>query len=191
MQLPRGVVEFVHEEESADLFIDFNKLDITCEQWHPGDEEWVAKAKVPIDLTPLMPCLNAAARRPEFYEDTPAVVWMHGDRKVAVRPHEIAVSHVADREDAAEEVGHVVDWLNDLWERRDEVEPLSEPKPLPPLMSVLKLLPMNNCGECGLPTCTAFAVNLIEADRRIEDCPFLASDAGAGSVEAMRKMGLE
>jgi ArsR family metal-binding transcriptional regulator len=172
------------------MFIDMKKLEITCEQWHPGDDEWAAKAKVPVDLTPLMPYLNAVARRPEFYADTPAVVWMHGDRKVAVRPHEIAVSHVVDREDAAEEVGNVVAWLNDLWERRDEVTPMSEPKPLPPLMSVLKLLPMNNCGDCGLPTCTAFAVKLIESDKSIGECPFLTSAEGAASAAAMRKMDL-
>lgn len=172
------------------MFIDKESLTITCEQWHPGDDEWVAKAAVPADLTALMPYLNTAARRPEFYADTPAVLWMHGDRKVAVRPHEIAVSHVADRDDAAREVGDVVDWLNALWERRDEISPLSEPKPLPPLMSVLKLLPMNNCGDCGLPTCTAFAVHLIEEGRRIEDCPFLASEEGARSAAAIRKMDL-
>ena len=156
----------------------------------PGDDEWVAKASVPVDLTPLMPYVNTVARRPEFYTDTPAVVWMHADRKVAMRSHEIAVSHVIDREAAAEEVGQVVAWLNDLWERRDEVKPESEPKSLPPLMSVLKLLPMNNCGECGLATCTAFAVNLIEGDRGIEECPALTCVEGTESAEALREMGL-
>jgi ArsR family metal-binding transcriptional regulator len=83
-----------------------------------------------------------------------------------------------------------VDWLNDLWEQRDEVTPESEPKSLPPLMSVLKLLPMNNCGECGLATCTAFAVNLIEGDRGMEECPFLAGEEGRESAAALREMGL-
>jgi len=172
------------------LLIDTDSLQITCEQWHPGDDEWVAKASVPVDLTPLMPYLNAVARRPEFYVETPAIVWMHGDRKVAMRSHEIAVSHVIDREAAAEEVGQVVAWLNDLWERRGEVTPESEPKSLPPLMSVLKLLPMNNCGECGLPTCTAYAVNLIEGDKGIEDCSALTADEGRENVAALREMGL-
>ena len=172
------------------MFIDKESIEITCEQWHPGDDEWVAQAEVPVDLTPLIPYVNAAARRPEFYADTPAVLWMHGDRKVAMRPHLISVSHVVDKEAAAEDVGDVVDWLNDLWERRDEITPLSEPKPLPPLMSVLKLLPMSNCGDCGLPTCTAFAVNLIEADKRMEDCPFLGSEEGFENAAEMRKMGL-
>lgn len=172
------------------MYIDFDSLEITCEQWHPGDDEWVAKAKVPADLEPLIPYVNAEAARPEFYPDTPAVLWMQGDRKVAMRPHEIAVSHVEDREDAEREVRGVVDWLNGLWERRAEIEPVDEPKPLPPLMSVLKLLPMNNCGECGLPTCTAFAVGLIEAAKRIDECPYLVSEEGAASAGALREMDL-
>jgi ArsR family metal-binding transcriptional regulator len=180
----------IGSEERGPVLIDKENLRITCEQWHPGDDEWVAKAAVPVDLTPLMPYVNAVARRPEFYTDTPAVVWMHADRKVAIRPYEIAVSHVVDSEDAAEEVGKVVDWLNDLWERREEVTPESEPKSLPPLMSVLKLLPMNNCGECGLATCTAFAVNLIEGDRGMEECPFLTGEEGRESAAALREMGL-
>lgn len=173
------------------MLIDINSVRVTCEQWHPGDDEWVAKAAVPVDLTRLMPYVNAVARRPEYYADTPAVLWMHGDRKVAMRPHEIAVSHVVDREAAAAEVAVVVEWLNGLWERRDEVTPVSVPKVLPPLMSVLKLLPMNNCGDCGLPTCTAFAVNLIEGDRRISECTALAADEGRGNAGALREMGLE
>lgn len=172
------------------MYIDFETLEITCEQWHPGDDEWVAKAKVPVDLEPLIPYINAAGKRPEFYPDTPAVLWVRGDRKVALRPHEIAVSHVRDREDAAAEVRAVVDWLNELWERRGEVEPLAEPKPLPPLMSVLRLLPMNNCGDCGLPTCTAFAVRLIEGDAGTGQCPYLASGEGAAAADALARMGL-
>lgn len=101
------------------MLIDKDSLEIICEQWHPGDDEWVAKASVPLDLTPLMPYVNAVARRPEFYTDVPAVVWIFEDRKVAMRPHEISVSHVVDSENAAKEVGKVVDWLNDLWERKD------------------------------------------------------------------------
>jgi len=29
------------------MLIDENSLDIACSQWHPGDEEWVAKASPP------------------------------------------------------------------------------------------------------------------------------------------------
>lgn len=172
------------------MLIDEESLEIACSQGHPGEEDWDAKASVPTDMTQLMPYINSVVRRTDYYPDVPAIVWMHEDRKVAVRPHEIAVSHVSDIDVAAEKVRKIVAWLNDLWERRDEVTPESEPKSLPPLMSVLRLLPMNNCGECALPTCTAFAVKLIEGDKRIDECPALTSDEGLDSASALREMGL-
>ena len=170
--------------------IDEEAVKITLSQDHPGDEDWLAKAFVPTDLTPLLPYVNAAVKRPDYYPEVPAVIWTHEDRRVAVRPHEIAVSHVADTDAAGEEVRKVVAWLNDLWDRRDTIEPVSEHRQLPPLMSVLRLLPMNNCRECGLPTCTAFAVGLIEGDRHIADCPALTSDEGSENAAALREMGI-
>ena len=38
-------------------------------------------------------------------------------------------------------------------------------------MEVYQLLPKTNCKECGLPTCIAFAVDLIGRKKKIEDCP--------------------
>ena len=120
----------------------------------------------------------------------PAVIWPYEDRQIAVRPHEIAVNHVPDSEAAAEEFRRVVAWIIDLWERRSEITPDHEPKSPPPLMSVLKLLPMNNCGDCALPTCTAFAVKLIDGEKVIEDCPALTSFEGQDSAAALRQMDL-
>jgi ArsR family metal-binding transcriptional regulator len=172
------------------VLIDDDNLDIECSEWHPGDEDWVAKASVAADLTPVMPYINAVVKRPEYYPDLPAVIWRIEDRQFAVRPHEIAVNRIVDREAAAEEVARLVSWINDLWERRSEITPSEEPKSPPPLMSVLKLLPMNNCGDCALPTCTAFAVKLIEGEKSIEDCPALVRDESLENASALREMGL-
>jgi len=145
---------------------------------------------VPADLTPVMPYINAVVKRPEYYPDVPAVIWPYEDRQIAVRPHEIAVNHVPDSEAAAEKVRRVVAWIIDLRERRSEITPDHEPKSPPPLMSVLKLLPMNNCGDCALPTYTAFAVKLIDGEKVIEDCPALTSFEGQDSAAALRQMDL-
>lgn len=173
------------------MLIRKEELRITCEQGHPGDEEWVAKAVVPADLSAIIPYVNAVATRPELYPETPVIVWMLGEQRVALRPHEIAVSHVADREQAAVEVGKIADWLNELWERRNEITPRPKPRELPPLMSVLRLLPMNNCGRCGLSTCTAFSVGLIEGRNSMRQCSFLSSEGGRRSTAKLRDMGLE
>jgi ArsR family metal-binding transcriptional regulator len=173
-----------------DMLIEDNELDITCSQWHPGDEEWVAKAKIGADLTAVMPYVNALVKMPEYVPDVPVIIWKDGEHQVAVRPHEIAINHLPDSAAAEERVRAVVAWINDIWEKRGDITPSHEPKSSPPLMSVLKLLPRNNCRDCGLPTCTAFAVQLRDGDRHIEDCPALLGDENRESADKLRQMGL-
>ena len=171
------------------MLIDADTLSIICTQPHPG-EEWEAAASVEADLTPAMPYINAVTRKPEYHPDIPAIVWRHEGRRVAVRSHEIAVDEVADNEAAVIEIRRLVAWINDLWERREEIRPAYQPKSYPPLMSVLKQLPMNNCGDCALPTCTAFAAALIDGEKRIEECSALASGDCQSNVETLKDMGL-
>lgn len=172
------------------MLIDPNLVETVCTQDHPGDSDWLARAEVPVDLTPLFPFLNAVIQRADYYPDVPAIIWMHRDHRIAMRPHELAVSHVADREAAVEEITGVVKWLNGIWERRGSIEPRTEPKKPTPLMSVLKLLPMNNCGECGLATCTAFAAGLIEGTAKPHQCPALAGAQAREKLLALRELGI-
>ncbi|KXA93300.1 hypothetical protein AKJ64_00980 [candidate division MSBL1 archaeon SCGC-AAA259E17] len=44
------------------------------------------------------------------------------------------------------------------------------PKDLGP-MDVYRLLPGDNCGECGIKTCMGFATNLLERKGEVDDCP--------------------
>jgi len=171
------------------MLIDEDSLQVTCTQPHPG-EDWEASACIEADLTPVMPYINAVTRKPEYHPDMPAIIWRHEGRRVAVRPHEIAVDDVPDNEAAGVEIGRVIEWINDLWERREEVTPKYEPWMYPPLMSVLKQLPMNNCRECELPTCTAFAAALINGEKKIEDCPALCSEERRSNADMLRDLGI-
>jgi len=43
-------------------------------------------------------------------------------------------------------------------------------------LEVYKLLPKSNCKQCGVATCLAFAAQLIMGQKRLEECPHLASN---------------
>lgn len=45
------------------------------------------------------------------------------------------------------------------------------------LLTVYKLLPQTNCGECGEVNCMTFASNLLERKMEVKDCPPLVKDA--------------
>jgi len=43
-------------------------------------------------------------------------------------------------------------------------------------LQVYKYLPQTNCGECGEPTCMAFASHLLDRSNKVEDCPPILND---------------
>ena len=62
-------------------------------------------------------------------------------------------------------------------------------------LEIFKLLPKTNCGECGVPTCMAFAMKLAAKSAELAACPYASDEAkdklGAASKPPIRlvKMG--
>ncbi len=51
-------------------------------------------------------------------------------------------------------------------------------------IQIFKLLPKTNCGECGVPTCLAFAMNLAAGKAELAACPHVSEEAKAQLEEA-------
>ena len=51
-------------------------------------------------------------------------------------------------------------------------------------IEIFKLLPKTNCGECGVPTCLAFAMSLATGKAELSACPHVSEEARAQLVEA-------
>lgn len=46
-------------------------------------------------------------------------------------------------------------------------------------LDIFKLLPKTNCGECGVPTCMAFAMKLAAKSAELSACPYASEEAQA------------
>jgi acetyl-CoA decarbonylase/synthase complex subunit gamma len=46
-------------------------------------------------------------------------------------------------------------------------------------LDIFKLLPRTNCGECGVPTCMAFAMKLAAKNAELAACPYASEEAKA------------
>jgi len=44
-------------------------------------------------------------------------------------------------------------------------------------IEIFKKLPKTNCGECGVPTCLAFAMKLAAGQAELSACPYVSADA--------------
>jgi len=51
-------------------------------------------------------------------------------------------------------------------------------------IEIFKLLPKTNCGECGVPTCLAFAMNLATGKAELSACPYISEEAKVKLEEA-------
>ncbi|MCF8034234.1 MAG: acetyl-CoA decarbonylase/synthase complex subunit gamma [Desulfarculaceae bacterium] len=51
-------------------------------------------------------------------------------------------------------------------------------------IQIFKLLPKTNCGECGVPTCLAFAMNLAAGKAELDACPYVSEEAREQLAEA-------
>jgi len=51
-------------------------------------------------------------------------------------------------------------------------------------IQIFKLLPKTNCGECGVPTCLAFAMNLASSKAELDACPYVSDEAKEQLAEA-------
>ena len=57
-------------------------------------------------------------------------------------------------------------------------------------LDIFKLLPKTNCGDCGVPTCMAFAMKLAQKQAELSQCPHASEEAkstlGAASEPPIR-----
>jgi acetyl-CoA decarbonylase/synthase complex subunit gamma len=51
-------------------------------------------------------------------------------------------------------------------------------------IEIFKLLPKTNCGECGVPTCLAFAMNLASGKAELSACPHVSDESKEKLAEA-------
>ena len=51
-------------------------------------------------------------------------------------------------------------------------------------IQIFKMLPKTNCGECGVPTCLAFAMNLASGKAELDSCPYVSDEAKETLAEA-------
>ncbi len=155
---------------------------------HRGASVWSAKARLFRDTSEVMPYLNASLDRPMYDKDNRYIIWKEGGRKYALRPYELAVSLILDREQAMELVEKAVAEINRIWGSTHEIIPDHSRRTPPRLLDILKLLPRTNCGECGLQSCMAFAAGLIEGAYLLEDCSPLIKDEEA--LACLKELGL-
>ena len=142
----------------------------------PGAATWSAKAHLQDDITEVLPYLNAELKEADYNHNSKVLIWMAKGKKYAFRPYEISAAPVEVREEGHKLINDMVDIVNKIWERRQEIRPNFKQRKLPTVMDIYKLLPKSNCKECGYPTCMGYAVDLRTGKTKRLQCPYLSEE---------------
>ncbi|MBN2325308.1 MAG: Fe-S cluster protein [Spirochaetes bacterium] len=141
----------------------------------PGTDWYRAVVNLKDDITDALPYLNAELEGADYDAQAKVLLWKAGGIKYAFRPDEIVIAPVQEREEARRTAGEIIQTVNDIWKRKDEIEPNYESrKPPPKVLDIYRILPKTNCKECGSPSCMAFAAALRNDTVKLTLCPYLS-----------------
>ncbi|MEJ2708606.1 MAG: (Fe-S)-binding protein [Anaerolineales bacterium] len=152
------------------MLIEKYEVEVFTPPCEPGAERYAARARLVVDITQVLPYLNATLREAVYHREANALTWKKGGHNVAFHAQEIATSNVEDRDAAQNELKGLIDLVNRTWERRSEITPDITTRQRPTPMAIFKLLPRTNCKQCGDPTCYSFALKLAASQKKLTEC---------------------
>ncbi len=121
------------------------------------------------DIGKVMPYLNAV-RRGSYNPSGNTFSYMDGGRMISLLRTKIAVAKAHEVFDGYATLWRIKSWINNIWERRDALEPSYESGKEITVLEIFKHLPGNNCKKCGELTCMVFAALTLQGKHRILEC---------------------
>lgn len=158
------------------MWVDNYDLEVFTPPCEPGAERYSAVAHLTHSIAEVLPYLNATLAGANYMPSANALTWKRAGHLVAFHADRVAVSNLADREEAISELDRMIDLVNRTWDRRAEITPDYQAQKRSSPMTIYQLLPQTNCRECGEATCMAFAFGLIQVNHTLEECPALTAE---------------
>jgi ArsR family metal-binding transcriptional regulator len=173
------------------MLIEQYDLEVFTPPCDPGAERYAARAQLTVDISEILPYLNATLRGAIYHPAASALTWKKGGHNIAFHAYEIVTSNVEDRHSAEKELRGLIDLVNRTWERRAEITPDTATHQRPTSMAIFKLLPQTNCKQCGELTCYTFALKLAASQKKLADCPPLFEPQYAEKLSELEEIVLD
>lgn len=152
------------------MLIESYDLEIEVSTHSAEHVEYEVVAHLSVDISPVLPYLNATLPRAIYAPRGPALSWRQGDSNIGFWPHRFAVDHLHSREEIEGTVARLVRLVNETWDRRDQIEPDETTRQYLQPLEIYRSLPQTNCKACGEATCFSFALKLVVAQSKLEKC---------------------
>ncbi len=136
----------------------------------PGSKVWSARIEIDSDISDLLPYINGYLKKRYFDPEKKVLIFAKDNHRIALRPNEIRISNILDKDEGERLAKSILNFINEIFEKRDEIKPDYTKKEPPKALEIYKLLPKTNCKKCGEVSCLAFATKLSQGDVDIEFC---------------------
>jgi len=147
------------------------KKEIFNNECMPGAMSVQCFAHLDDDISEVLPYLNTELGGFNYIKNPPSVTFKAHGKLITIYSKKIAINALRDESEADKIVSWLQSEINEVWRRRDEIEPSFDSSSQPVLLEVLKLLPKTNCKKCNEPTCMVFASKVAEGAKGHNDCP--------------------
>ena len=155
------------------MLIDKLHLKLVNIECMPTSTKFNAIIDLEEDIGDLLPFLATAIRGCTYVHGTGELNYMDEGHIIAIRPRQITVTAISDETEAQQMCEDLKKMINEVYEQRHTLTPtLRKQARLDPL-SVYRELPQTDCGDCGEPTCMAFAARVVSRELTANGCKIL------------------
>ena len=136
-----------------------------------ADAMLIAGFRLDTDVSQLFPYINAIAEDAVYYEKPLFIRFMLDGFRCAFHPDSGVVAPFKDDRQALKFMDRLIAFLNDIYLRKDSIEPNHKRYRPVSVLDIFRLLPQTNCRECGFASCMAFAAALSKQETAPDQCP--------------------
>ena len=129
-------------------------------------------AKIDGKFPDVMPYLARLIPNASYNEKKGWITFKRGQSVITIHNDGmVGMAQVKDRSEAEQILKDIESKAREAWEKRVEIDAgMSDKRSSIGPFDVYTYLPKTNCGECGEATCMAFAVKLLNGEKKIDEC---------------------
>jgi ArsR family metal-binding transcriptional regulator len=173
------------------MFLKEYRKEIFRPECNPNFQSVHCIAHLESDISEVLPYLNTALGGSTYTQDPPSVTFKVHGKLITVHSQKIAINALKDEEEADKILLWLKQEINDAWEKREQIKPSFQGISKPQVLEILKLLPRNNCCQCGQATCMVFSLLVADGVKGPEDCPGLSDPYKTKLQEYLEQFCLE
>ncbi len=145
----------------------FRLVNIEC---LPNSDSYNVIMDLEESIEELLPYLAASFPGCTYTHGAGVINFMQRGHIVAIYPTYMTITDLKTHDEAEEYCRKYFGKIQEVKANSTDIQPVFDKRPSLSVLDILRALPKTNCGECGAPSCTAFAAGVFRREAIITAC---------------------